>query len=123
MKVTKLQEAVDTLVKELGGALVATDIWTVADGQSLAAYNPQPKATALFNELTANLLKLLKRSGFPTLGRYYLVDLAEGMMVVILPLEKYQWGMLIQSAKAPLGLLLNVIIPDALTKFDEAVAS
>lgn len=120
MNVKKLNEAIDVLKEDLAGALLATDIWTVADGQSLAGFNPQPKAVALFNQVTANMMKSLKGSGFPVLGRYYILDLVDGKMVIVIPLEEYQWGMLIESSKAPLGLLLNVVIPQAIDKFEEA---
>ena len=122
MDVQKLNEAIEVLKEDLGGALIATDIWTTADGQSLAGFNPQPKAAALFNQVTNNMLNALNGAGFPTLGKYYILDLVDGNMTVLLPLGEYQWGMLLDSTKAPLGLLLNVIIPHVIDKFEEAIA-
>jgi hypothetical protein len=123
MDVKKLNEAIEVLKGDLGGALLATDIWATADGQSLAGFNPQPKAAALFNQVTDNMLNALKGAGFPTLGRYYIMDLVDGKMAVLLPLDEYQWGMLLDSTKAPLGLLLNVVIPQIIDKFEDAIAS
>jgi hypothetical protein len=51
------------------------------------------------------------------------MDLVDGNMAVLMPLGEYQWGMLLDSTKAPLGLLLNVIIPQVIDKFEEAIAS
>lgn len=123
MNVKKLSEAIDALKGSLGEGLITTDIWTAADGQSLAGFNPQPKASALFNQLTSTMDKALKGSGFPELGRYYILDLVGGQMTICMPLGDYQWGMLIDSTKAPLGLLLNVVIPQAIDAFEEAIAS
>jgi hypothetical protein len=123
MDTDKLYEAIEVLKKDMKGGLVATDIWTVADGQSLAGFNTQPKAVALFNELTSNLIASLKGSDFPALGKYYVVDLVGGVIACVIPLAEYQWGLLLDSTKAPLGLLLNVAIPNAIDRFEEAMAS
>ena len=123
MDTNKLDEAIEVMKKDMKGGLIATDIWTVADGQSLSGFNTQPKAVALFNELTSNLVDSLKGSEFPALGRFYVVDLVGGIMACVIPLGEYQWGLLLDSTKAPLGLLLNVAIPNAIDRFEQAIAS
>ncbi len=42
MNVKKLNEAIEALKEDVGDGLVACDIFTVADGMSIASYNPQP---------------------------------------------------------------------------------
>ncbi len=121
MNVQKLNQAVETMKKDLGDGLLATDIWIVADGVSIAAYNPQPKATALFNQLTSYLADTLRDSGFPGLGKYYLLDLVDNNMVIILPMGEYRWGMMVDSSKIQLGLLLNIVIPKIIDAFEEAM--
>ncbi len=121
MNVQKLNQAVEMMKKDLGDGLLATDIWIVADGVSIAAYNPQPKATALFNKLTSYLTETLRDSGFPGLGKYYLLDLVDNNMVIILPMGEYRWGMMVDSSKIQLGLLLNIVIPKIIDAFEEAV--
>jgi hypothetical protein len=123
MDIKKLNEAIEVLKEDVGKALIATDIWTTADGQSIAAFNPQPKAAALFNQLTDYMVKTLKGSGFPELGRYYILDLVGGLLAIAIPLGDYEWGMLIDSKNAPLGLLLNVVIPKAIDTFETAMAA
>jgi hypothetical protein len=44
-------------------------------------------------------------------------------MACVIPLGEYQWGLLLDSTKAPLGLLLNVAIPNAIDRFEEAIAA
>ena len=121
MNVQKLNAAVEILKEDLGDALLATDIFGSADGQSIAGYNPQPKASALFSQLTAYLTKALEGAGFPGLGRYYLLNLAGDKMVIDIPLGDFQWGMLIDSKKGQLGLLLNVVLPKVIDAFEEAI--
>ena len=123
MNVENLNKAIDTLKEDLGDGLIAADIWTAADGQVIAGINPQPKAAALFNKLTTDMTKSLKTAGFPELGRYWLVDLVGGMIGIVIPLGDYEWGMMLDSNKAPLGLLLNVVLPQAIDSFEKAIAA
>jgi hypothetical protein len=123
MNVQKLNEAIEMVKRDLGASLLATDIFTKEDGTSIAGYNTQPKACALFNELTGNLQKSLNVSGFPALNDYYLLNLVEGNMVVVLNLVEFQWGFLVDSNKVKLGLLLNIVIPAAKDAFIDALES
>jgi CheY-like chemotaxis protein len=123
MDIKKLNEAVEYLRDQLGKGLLHTDIWTTEDGQSLAAYNPQPKAVALFNQLTQQMADVLHQSedDFVELGRYYLIDLIGDHMVIIIYLGEYQWGLLFNKKEVQLGLLLNIVIPKIIDIFEEAV--
>jgi len=121
MNVSKLNEAVEILKETLGGALMATDIWSSADMQSIAGFNHQPVATALFGQIINSTNVALKDSGFPVLGKYCLFDLADGKMVVLIPMGDYAWGMLVDGKKVQLGLLLNIALPKAIGAFEEAI--
>jgi hypothetical protein len=120
MDVTKLHSAIDFVKESLRGGLIATDIFTADDGQSLAGYNTQPAASALFARMTAELNGSLKDSGFPTLGKYYLMDLVDGNKVIVVPMNKYQWGLLVNK-DAQIGLITNVLLPKMIDKFEEAI--
>lgn len=120
MNIKKLNNSVDMLKEYLGDSLLACDIWITGTGQSIAGYNSQPKAAALFEQLTDFMKKALANSGFPALENYYLLDLNADSMAIILIFDKYQWGMLIGKQKAQLGLILNVILPNVKEEFLEA---
>jgi hypothetical protein len=121
MNIQKLNKAVETLKEDVGEGLVACDIFTVAEGMSIASYNPQPKASALFNQLTTTIMKTLKSARFPNLNKYFIMDLDSDHMVIILPLGDYRWGILVNSEKVQLGLLLSVAIPNSIEAFEEAL--
>ena len=123
MNVQKLNKAIDVLKESLGGALMATDIWGTADMQSIAAFNSQPAATALFGQIINSTNRALRDSGFPMLGKYCVFDLVDGKMVVLIPMGEYAWGMLVDGKKAQLGLLLNVALPRAIAAFEDAITS
>lgn len=122
MNVKKLQNSTKILKDDLGEALLATDIWASADGQPMVGINSQPQACALFNRITNYLGEALKASGFPELGRWYFIDLTGNNMVVVIPMGTYQWGMLLDTKKVQLGLLLNIVLPKAVDAFEEALA-
>ena len=120
MNVRKLNEAVEVLKEDLGDGLIACNIFTVQEGLSVAGYNSQPKASALFNQVTSNLIKILKAANFPGLGKYYIVDLEDNNMAIILPLGEYRWGILVDTQKVQLGLLVSIAIPNCIESFEEA---
>ena len=122
MDVKKLSNAIDVLKGDLGDALLATDIFGAADGQSIAGHNPQPKASALFCQVTSHLVKSLDQAGFPELDKYYLLDLKDGKMVICIPLGDFIWAMLVDKTKAQMGLLLNVVMPKIIEAFEEALS-
>ncbi len=121
MDVQTLNKAIEVLKSNLGAGLLATDIFTAGDAQSIAGWNGNPAACALFAQITGMINTALSEGNFPVLGRYYLMDLVDDKMVVVIPMDEFMWGMLIDSKKAPLGLLLNIAMPKAISAFEEAL--
>lgn len=78
MNVKKLNLSLEILKEDLGDALIASVIWSSSDGQFLASINPQPKAAALFNQVSISITKTLTDFGFPGLNDYYLFNFKEG---------------------------------------------
>jgi hypothetical protein len=122
MNIKKMRESVEKLKEDMGDGLLAADIFSTADGQSIYGFNSNAKACALFNQVTSFLSRSLKGSNFPPLGKYYIVDLADFKMVLVIPMDEYQWGMLVDTKKTQTGLLLNVILPEIVDKFEDALA-
>ncbi len=95
-----LDKVVAEQERQLRGALVSMDLWDRESGLSLAGFNSQPAATALFNQVTGDLDYTLKESGFPTLNRFYMLDLTDGKMVVILrQADDFLGGMLLDGGE------------------------
>lgn len=111
MNIKRLNQSVEELKEDLGTALIATDIWNTDDAQSLAGFNTQPKATALFNEITRNLNKTLKGADFPGLGKYYMLHLENNFMVIVVHHGTFQQGMLVDLSKTTMGILMNIALP------------
>ena len=105
----------DTAVANLRGllrdGLLATDIWDRSAGLSLASYNQQPVAVALFTRITEELEESLRDSNFPPLARYYLLDMDGNHTVAIINHGTLLQGMLVDNRRANLGILISVAIP------------
>lgn len=106
-----LEAAVQDLRNILREGLLATDIWERTAGLSLAGFNQQPVAVALFTRITEELDSSLRDSSFPSLGRYYLIDLDGNHTVVVINHGVLLQGLLIDNKRANLGILLSVAIP------------
>jgi response regulator of citrate/malate metabolism len=122
MNVKELEKSIEVLKESLGSGLLATDIFGVEDGQSIAGYNSQPQACALFTEISNFMNRVLSESGFPVIGKYYMLDLVDNKMVMVLTMGDYLWGMLLDKNHAKLGMLLNIVIPKAIDAFEKAIA-
>jgi CheY-like chemotaxis protein len=121
MDIKKLNAVIKNLTEDLGDALITTDIWAVADGQSIAGYKSNPKAAALFNRMGKLLNNALQGSKFPGIDRHYMFHLKNDTIMMGMPLGDYQWGLLVDAKKAQLGLLMNVIIPNTIAALKSAL--
>jgi hypothetical protein len=123
MDVKKLNEIIQKLKKDLGDALIATDIWTTADGTTIVGINTQPAAAALFNRISLLINEALKGAKFPLLNKYYILHLEGGNISAAMQFGDYQWGILVDTKQVQLGLLLNVHIPTTMEAIKEALAA
>jgi hypothetical protein len=106
-----LEGAVQDLRNILRYGLLATDIWERAAGLSLAGFNQQPVAVALFTRITEELDSSLRDSNFPPLARYFLLDMEGNHTVAVLNHGPLLQGMLVDNKRANLGILISVAIP------------
>ena len=122
MNVKKLEASIQILKDDLGAGLLRCDVWKTGSGQAIAGINGNPKGVALFEEVTADIVKSLANGGYPKLNDFYLIDLNSHEMLVVVMAEGYQWSIEIDKEKTNMGLLLSVAIPDVKTAFHEALA-
>ena len=114
MNTKMLEAAVQDLRNILRDGLVATDIWDRGTGLSLAGHNQQPVAVALFTRITDDMEHSLRDSNFPPLSRYYLLDMEGNHTVVVVNHGNLLQGILVDSKRANLGILIAVAIPKML---------
>lgn len=116
-----LQECWTEQKKYLKDGLISGDIWDRNTGLSLMGFDANPEATALFNQLTGDLVDTLSGSGFPKFNRYYMVNLEnDKLFIVIRHGDSLLQGMLLDPTKINMGILLTVAIPKAIAKVKES---
>jgi hypothetical protein len=106
-----LDLAVQDLRSILRDGLIATDIWDRNAGLSLAGFNQQPVAVALFTRITTELESSLADSSFPPLARFYLLDMEGNHTVAVVNHGILLQGILTDNKRANLGILISVAIP------------
>lgn len=113
------EELLARLRDDLDGALLSSAIWSDPN-TPLASFEPPPDALRRFDRFTDQLRTLLKQTGFPPLGGYYLLALEQDRMVAVLSVGEVRWGLMVDTTKSTLGVLLSVAIPNALAGLERA---
>ncbi|MBN1548627.1 MAG: hypothetical protein JW902_18405 [Syntrophaceae bacterium] len=121
MDISKLNNAMDELKEYSNGGAFTSDIYATHDGQSIVAFNSNPVASAMFNQITQYIATTMKESGMPALGKYYIIELQGNIYVVVINLGEYQWGMAVDTKICSLGMMINVVIPHITALFRSAV--
>jgi len=105
------QTLVDTLKETLGKAVVATDVWEKGSRRSLAGHNPQETATKMFDDLFNYMEKSLHESQFPSLNRYFLIELEKDNAVIVVNFGTIIQGALINLSIANMGKVVSIAVP------------
>jgi hypothetical protein len=121
INIEKLNAATEEVKATLKDGLLTSEIWDREAGLSFVSYNPQPVAVALFTEVAKMLKSTLADSGFPGLKRYFLLDLEnDHMALLIFHGNDILQGLLMNSKKVNLGILLAVALPKAIEAVEKA---
>ena len=119
MQTNKLDQMIEILKKDLGEALITANIWDIGNGKTLATYNGQPRTVSVLNRVTNFVVNALKDSDLPDLEGYYTLNLANRKYALVLPLNSYRLGLLVDMEKIEVGLLLNVTLPKIMDTYEE----
>ena len=121
-----LMRALESMSEEMMGGLIATDVWKTDTAMAIAGINTQPKAVALFNRVSEMITRTMvgAENSFATGIAQYMIQTEDGLFVFVVELgDGYRWGMLVDGSKAPVGLMLSVIIPETLANIRAALAA
>ncbi|MDC0717379.1 hypothetical protein [Nannocystis bainbridge] len=117
-----LSEMEDTML----GGLAAIDVFAKNSGRSVAGLRTSPRACALFNILFDRIGDTLKRTGLPVPETMHQTMLRLGedgeVMIIVVDLsDKYRMGMALDCTRAQLGIMVSVVLPDAITRMRAAL--
>ncbi len=123
MDLRAVKVILEEIDEHLGGGLLSVDIISKASGMSLAGINSAPKACALFNRLSEQLHTALTKSE-DALARginKFIIEGDNGLYIFVIELdERHRWAMLVDGARAQLGMVF-VIIPEIQPRLVAAV--
>lgn len=110
----------------LNGGLSTIDVFSKSTGMTVAGVRSSPKACALFNILSERITETIKKSGLPVPDyvSQTLLRLGEdgSVMIIVIDLtDKYRMGMAVDVHKASLGVLISVVLPDAIPRLRDAL--
>jgi hypothetical protein len=119
-KLRALQECIEFAKEELGQGLIASDIYSEEGLPVVDGYNSNPKATALFANITEHIKRAVKNEKYPNLGDYYVINLQANTLDLVILAPRFQWKLLINTDKIKLGYLFSIFLPEAIQRFKEA---
>lgn len=114
MNVEVLNKAMETLKSDLGEGLIGSDIWIKGTGQPIVGYQGNMKAVALFDQIIVNIDNALKVAEYPKMQNYFMIKLKGNVHFVVVLVDNLEWKMAVDGNKVPLGLLLNIALPNAI---------
>lgn len=115
----KLESTIADAKSMLKDGLLTVDVWERKTGLSLAGFNTQPVAVALFTQVMESLDSALQQAAFPAIDRYAMFDMKDGHIVVIINHGELLQGLLMNN-KVNLGIVLSVVVPNGLKGIAEA---
>lgn len=109
-----LEKHVKKVRATLKKGLIALSVWDVENGLDIVSYNAKPRTSAKLNLFTQAMQEQLADIGLRPLSRYYIMDLQEDNMAVVILHGGLMEGWLIDSSQVKMGALFSIAIPDAL---------
>ena len=115
-----LQNCVNYAIEELGDGLIASDIFSSEGLPVVDGYNSNEKATALFASITEKIRRAVNNSHLSNLGDYYIINLQEGTLDLVIVGDIFQWKLLVNTNKVKLGYIFSIFLPEAIKRFKKA---
>ena len=119
-----VQDILQKMVADSNGGVLALDVFDRSHGLSVAGHNSNPRACALFNGLSDQLLQAMTKTNglMGELDMQIIVEKNHAAVLVVELSAKHRMGMKVDTSKCSLGLLLSVVLPDGLEALQKALA-
>ncbi len=117
----RVRVALDALVVHRVRGLRGAEVWSASSGMPLASWGVGA-VPASFDRITESIRSALTSASYPALARYYVLDLADALLAVVVPGEALHASLLIDNSEAQLGMVLSVVLPEFVRALEAAVA-
>jgi len=119
------QDILQSMVASSNNGILAMDVFDRSHGLSVAGFNSNPRACALFNGLSNQLVQAMEKTNglMGELDMQIIVEKNHGAVVVVELTSKHRMGLKVDTTKCSLGLLLSVVIPDGVAELQKALVA
>lgn len=126
MNLNEVQTTLADMEDAMMGGLAAIDVFSRTSGMSVSGLRSSPRACALFNILVDRIGDTLKKAGLPVPDHVHqtllrLGDEGQVMIVVVDLSDKYRMGMALDCSRAQLGIVVSVVLPEAIPRMRAAL--
>ncbi len=118
----RIRRALETLVVGRVRGLIGAEVWTAFDQKPVAWTGISAASSAVFDRITDSIREALDEARYPSLQRYYVIDLEQSQLAVVVSLATHHAVMLLDQREAQLGMVLTVVVPEFVRALREAVA-
>jgi|GEM_PF-3381003 len=118
--VQRINRVIDSLKTELGDDLLLAYLRD-SEGNALTGYSVRPETLEIFRKIADKIRLSSEDMDYPKFGKHYILDIMGPYLVIVIPLEHYHWGMMVQISEGQLNELLNRLIPQSINAFEKAV--
>lgn len=118
-----IHEIIQRMIADANGGILALDVFDRSHGLSVAGFNSNPRACALFNGLSGQLVQAMSKTNglMGELDMQIIVEKNSGAVVVVELATQHRLGMKVDTSKCSLGLLLSVVLPDGIKELQGAL--
>ncbi len=115
----KFETGITELKDILKDGLLSTVIFDKDSEEIMAEYHYIKDSVKVYNSVINKTLNIFRKNKLSNIDKYMLLHLEDDQTLVILPISKYRWILLIDNNQVKLGVLLNIIIPRLRDKFQD----
>ncbi|MCA9714868.1 MAG: hypothetical protein KC468_09295 [Myxococcales bacterium] len=125
MDLRKVQAVLNEAEENFMGGMVACDVFNRRTGMPIANIRGNPKACALFNFLAERINESVSKShlSLPDDFEQLMISFPQGLMMFMINLnDEYRWGVLVNTAKASMGIAVSVVFPTSVPELRTALS-
>ncbi len=125
MDLRKVQAILAEAEESFMGGMVACDVFNRRTGMPIANIRGNPKACALFNFLAERINESVSKSNLklPNDFEQLMLSFPQGLMMFMINLnDDYRWGIVVNTAKASMGIAVSVVFPTSVPELRDALS-
>lgn len=111
LNITAIEELFTSLQNDLEDVFLAGSVYSSETCKTIYNYNLTDNQSVLLVKFHQSINTLLTNGAYRPINNYYLLDLEENYLILILIFNKHHFSFAFDSKKIKLGYLFNIIIP------------